>query len=67
MVLNNVHSQLKANLNFNKVPILKNHVISICDAIEEDGFFKPIVDKIEPSGKFPKKCPIPAVRIHNIK
>ena len=38
---------------------------SICKAFDEDGYFKPIVDRIKPADpskpNFPKKCPIPTV------
>ncbi|XP_058804056.1 uncharacterized protein LOC131671567 isoform X2 [Phymastichus coffea] len=61
-VKKNLHEKLQvtANLNFNNLPILKDEVIVLCDAIAENGFFQPIVKKVEPSDKFPKSCPIPA-------
>ncbi|XP_016838146.1 uncharacterized protein LOC100678716 [Nasonia vitripennis] len=52
--------QLKVNLKFNNIPILKDQVFPLCDAIAKDGFFKPLIEKIEPAGKFPSACPIPA-------
>ncbi|KAL7294147.1 hypothetical protein TKK_0012173 [Trichogramma kaykai] len=52
--------QVRGNLQFHGLPILRNQVNTLCEALDEKGFFKPIVDKIQPKNKFPGGCPIAA-------
>lgn len=54
--------QITANVSFNNVNILSNHVFPLCALYSNVGF-RPILRMVEPQEQFPRKCPIPVVHI----